>query len=382
MNTFLSENNNLVQNKKIYLLDPALSVKGGHNLDNVCKIANQFLKYGYNVSVLSNKNIREKDIIIQLENQNIQVLPTFQVSPYDPQLTDDNLNNYLKALATTLKDLEEFKKNNSHSILSIWLKSTSIIHMIANLLSKFSEKNIFLCGLDPRNFNNSSIKLYKHFSNLFFEKDHVNYLVSDHYTEKVIKSFINIKTSRFPDISDSYENKKVDTVRKKSIGIFGVEEFYNQEYLNDTINLCTKLNLKVYLQDKKNILKDKIYIDKKVRFFKFENNISGLFNKIDFGVYYFNPLRYKLMGSGLVNEAISYGLPIIIPNSNLPNLLTKEYSCEYSFDWQKKEELFRNIIFISKNHQLVSKKVFLSSIEWNKREGVDLLVKKIIETYL
>lgn len=365
-------------NEKVYLLDPGLSFQNGNNFDGAMKIALQFIRKKYKVYILSNKNIN-KQLILKFKKYNICVIPTFTVSPVGSFCTYDSDDHYSFSIEQTKKELIKFQNTYEKGFISIWLKPSSIVHMIANLFCKISVNNIFLYDLNPRNFLNCSIKLYQKYNGLFSERNDIHYLTGDDFSKEIINCFININTIRFPQISDSYNIQKVNLIQKKSVGIFGIEELLVNNLLDETISFCNNLDLKIFVQDNKNLIKGDLSSSKKINFFKFENQISNIFEQVDFGIYYFNPIRYKLMVSGIVNEAISYGFPIIVPHSNLANKTLGNYNCEFSFDWKKKEELFNHIKFFFQNHEAVLKSFYSASQAWNKREGSELLVKKILK---
>ena len=172
------------------------------------------------------------------------------------------------------------------------------------------------------------------FKKKFYQRNDILYLSRDDFTTKIFNNFVNISIERYPQHTDSY-SEIFERKRKKKfvVGIFGIQEIYKEDIFFDLIKKLLKLNCKVIIQDNKELVKKKFQSTKNIFFFKYEKNISDVFKQIDFGVYFFNPIRYKLLVSGIVNEAISFGLPMIIPKDNLASETQKIYNCELGYNW-------------------------------------------------
>ena len=69
--------------------------------------------------------------------------------------------------------------------------------------------------------------------------------------------------------------------------------------------------------------------------------------------YIFQSYKYKLLVSGIVNEAISFGLPMIIPKDNLASETQKKYNCELNYNWKNFNELFNKIDYTIKNFDVI-----------------------------
>ena len=167
--------------------------------------------------------------------------------------------------------------------------------------------------------------------------------------------------------------------KKIVVGIFGIQEMYKEGIFSDLINKLLKVNCEVVIQDNKKLVKKNFRFTKNISFFKYEKNISDVFKQIDFGIYFFNPVRYKLLVSGIVNEAISFGLPIIIPKDNLASETQKIYNCELVYNWENLNELFHKIDYTIKNFEIIKKSIISAAKTWNNKEGTNKYFRKILQ---
>lgn len=367
---------------KVYILDPGLQIKSGSNYDVVKKVAVFLKKEGCETFILINKKYK-KDVIKSLSEKSIEVMPVFSVSPYNSFLFTQDINKYFFMIKQTISDLKKFEETFGKADFSIWSIPMSPVQLIANLFVKVSNINIFNLELTPQNFSDVAIKCYKKLKKIFLSRKDIVYLSRDDFTAKVLQNFLSINIERYPQLTDSYSQKYKRKVKKNFIvGVFGVKEMIDKGIFNDTMKKLLSLNCKIIFQDPKCIIKNKLSGKKNISFFEYEDKISGVFEQIDFGVYFFNPIRYKLLVSGIVNEAISFGIPIVIPNDNLASETQKIYNCEMSYDWQNSDELFKKIEYLIKEFEEIKKISINASKVWNSKEGTEKYIQKLFKEKL
>ena len=364
---------------RIYILDPGLQEKSGSNFDVVKKAIIFLKKQGYKLFILISKK-HSREVIKELKRYNVQIIPVFTVSPYNKYLFSNNIKIYIGMIRQTILDLNNFKKEYGTSDLIFWSMPMSPVQMISNLFVKIAKINIFNVELTPQNFSDLAIKCYVKFQKKFSQRNDIFYLSRDDFTKTIFNNFVNIPIERYPQHTDSYSDI-FERKRKKKIvvGIFGIQEMYKEGIFSDLINKLLKVNCEVVIQDNKKLVKKNFRFTKNISFFKYEKNISDVFKQIDFGVYFFNPIKYKLLISGIVNEAISFGLPMIIPKDNLASETQKIYNCELDYNWKNFNELFNKIDYTIKNFDVIRKSSILASKAWNKKEGTNKYFRKILE---
>ncbi len=369
----------IIKPVRIYILDPGLQQKAGSNFDVVKKAIIFLKKQGYELFILISTNY-SKEVIIELEKYNVKVIPVFNVTPYNRFLFSSNIKIYIKMIRQTILDLNNFKKKYGIADCIFWSMPMSPVQMISNLFLNISKINIFNIELTPQNFSDLAVKCYMKFQKKFTQRNDILYLSRDDFTKTIFNKFLNISIERYPQHTDSY-SKTFERKREKkfAVGIFGIQEIYKEEIFSNLIKKLLKLNCDVIIQDNKGLLKKRIKSNKNIFFFKYEKNISDVFKQIDFGVYFFNPLKYKLLISGIVNEAISFGLPMIIPKDNLASETQKIYNCELDYNWKNFNELFNKIDYALKNFDVIRKSSILASKVWNKKEGTNRYFRKILK---
>ena len=364
---------------RIYILDPGLQEKSGSNFDVVKKAIIFLKKQGYKLFILISKK-HSREVIKELKRYNVQIIPVFTVSPYNKYLFSNNIKIYIGMIRQTILDLNNFKKEYGTSDLIFWSMPMSPVQMISNLFVKIAKINIFNVELTPQNFSDLAIKCYVKFQKKFSQRNDIFYLSRDDFTKTIFNNFVNIPIERYPQHTDSYSDI-FERKRKKKIvvGIFGIQEMYKEGIFSDLINKLLKVNCEVVIQDNKKLVKKNFRFTKNISFFKYEKNISDVFKQIDFGIYFFNPVRYKLLVSGIVNEAISFGLPIIMPKDNLASETQKIYNCELVYNWENLNELFHKIDYTIKNFEIIKKSIISASKTWNNKEGTNKYFRKILQ---
>lgn len=368
--------------KKVYILDPGLQIKSGSNYDVVKKLSAFLKKEGCEIFILISKNHKE-DVIKSLTEKKIRVIPIFAVSPYNSLLFTKDKKKYFFMIKQTISDLNNVKKQYGKADFSIWSVPMSPIQLISNLFVKVSKINIYNVELTPQNFSDLAIICYKKFKKKFLSRNDILYLSRDDFTEKILKNFLSIRMERYPQLTDSYSKTYLKNIEKRfKVGIFGVKEMIQQGIFEDIIKKLLNMGFRIFIQDPKGLVTNKFDEEINISFFKYEKKISDIFEQIDFGIYFFNPIRYKLLVSGIVCEAISFGLPIIVPKDNLASETQQIYNCEMSFDWQNSDELFKKINYFIKDFEVIKKISINASKVWNSKEGTDKYIKKLFKEKL
>ena len=85
-------------------------------------------------------------------------------------------------------------------------------------------------------------------------------------------------------------------------------------------------------------------------------------------LYFFKPIYYQLLASGIVCETIATGRPIILPEENHPAYLVEKKKCGAFFQWNDGfTETLENLI---KNYQYFNEKSIIASKNWHKSEEI------------
>ena len=98
-------------------------------------------------------------------------------------------------------------------------------------------------------------------------------------------------------------------------------------------------------------------------------------------LYFFNPIYYQLIPSGIVSETIATGRPIILPKNNNPANSVEKKKCGVFFQWNDRESLKISIEKLIKNYQHINERTIIASRSWHTSEGINNFCKFIIKKF-
>ena len=118
---------------------------------------------------------------------------------------------------------------------------------------------------------------------------------------------------------------------------------------------------------------------KNFSFFSFTENLNNKIASFDSVIYFFNPIYYQLINSGIVSETIATGRPIILPKNNNPANSVKKKKCGVFFEWNNTKSLKESIRYLIKNYQNFNEESIIASKNWHKSEGINKFYEFIID---
>ena len=113
-------------------------------------------------------------------------------------------------------------------------------------------------------------------------------------------------------------------------------------------------------------------------FFNFTENLNNKIASFDSVLYFFNPIYYQLIPSGIVSETIATGRPIILPKKNNPANSVEKKKCGVLFQWNDTESLKISLDNLIKNYQDINARSIIASRSWHKSEGINKFCNFII----
>ena len=129
----------------------------------------------------------------------------------------------------------------------------------------------------------------------------------------------------------------------KKIGVFGLNKILKENFSSGFLELLQQINLKFEFHDPQNNFEaekqpehlnrniKKIVETENFSFFNFTEDLNNKIASFDSVLYFFNPIYYQLIPSGLVSETIATGRPIILPKNNNPANSVEKKSVEFFF---------------------------------------------------
>lgn len=372
---------------KIILLDPGLKHTQGHNYATDLNIAKYFKKNNFNVEVLCLKTIDRETEEKFLKNK-IKLKKIFDISPYSdvPYKNDDT---FIKSVQITVNNIELYLKNNSFPDIAIWAPCNFPLQVFSNLFLKVAKRPFIILEAAFRSFSDNTIEMYNKFVEKFRQRKDITYLVVENDIKEIFSRFLPIEIEISPFLSFSKYIKKKDKFLKK-IGVFGLNKIIKENFSNSFLGLLQQSNLKFEFHDPQDNLKPekqqeyvnynikKILNTQNFSFFNFTENLNNKIASFDSVLYFFNPIYYQLIPSGIVSETIATGRPIILPKKNNPANSVEKKKCGVLFQWNDTESLKISLDNLIKNYQDINARSIIASRSWHKSEGINKFCNFII----
>ena len=355
---------------KIILLDPGLKHSQGHNYATDLNIAKYFKKNNFNVEVLCLKTIDRETEEKFLKNK-IKLKKIFDISPYSdvPYKNDDT---FIKSVQITVNNIELYLKNNSFPDIAIWAPCNFPLQVFSNLFLKVAKRPFIILEAAFRSFSDNTIEMYNKFVEKFRQRKDITYLVVENDIKEIFSRFLPIEIEISPFLSFSKYIKKKDKFLKK-IGVFGLNKIIKENFSNSFLGLLQQSNLKFEFHDPQDNLKPekqqeyvnynikKILNTQNFSFFNFTENLNNKIASFDSVLYFFNPIYYQLIPSGIVSETIATGRPIMLPKKNNPANSVEKKKCGVLFQWNDRESLKISLDNLIKNYQYINTRAIIAS---------------------
>ena len=312
---------------KIILLDPGLKHVQGHNYATDLHIAKYFKKNNFNVELLCLKTIDKETEEKFLKNR-IKIKKIFDISPYS-NVPYRNEDIFIKSVQITVNNIELYLKNNPFPDIAIWAPCNFPLQVFSNLFLKVAKHPFMILEAAFHSFSDNTIDMYNKFFKKFKQRKDITYLVAEHNIKEIFSRFLPVDIKISPFLSFSKYIKKKDKFLRK-IGVFGFNKIIKENFSYSFLELLQHFDLKFEFHDPEDNFKPekqlehlnhnikKILETRNFSFFNFTENLNNKIASFDSTLYFFNPIYYQLIPSGIVSEIIATGRPIILPNNNNP----------------------------------------------------------------
>ena len=373
---------------KIILLDSGLKNIQGHNYSTDLHLAQYFKKNKINVEILCLKSIDKETEEKFLENK-IIIKKIFDISTYSDFPYKDS-HSFNKSIQITVNNIELYLKDNSLPDIAYWVPSTNPVQVLSNLLTKVARRTFMQMDPTFESFFDNTIYMYNKFGEKFRERKDIIYLATEESIKEIFSRFLPVEIKISPFLSFSKYKKKQDKFLKK-IGVFGLNKVIKENFSQSFLELLQQTNLKFEFHDPQESFKSekqlehinynfkKILKIKNFSFFSFTENLNNKIASFDAVIYFFNPIYYQLINSGIVSETIATGRPIILPKNNNPANTVKKKKCGVFFEWNNTKSLKNSIKHLIKNYQNFNEGSIIASKNWHKSEGINKFYKFIID---
>ena len=373
---------------KIIIIDPGLKNINGHNFATNFSLAKELKKKGINVEILCHKNV-DQSIIKYFFDADIKIKNVFEISSYSG-FPYQNRKNFFESLKLTTQELDKYIESTSHADIAIWPPCVFPLQLISNLTVKVAKVQFIFLEPAFSSFSNQTIQIYSSFRQKFIERKDINYLCVEERIKNYFVKFlpIDIEICPFLTFSRFVELKKN---KLEKIGVFGFEKIINEKFAISFLDLLKSFNILFDFHDPRKYFHIKKGFDNKLgdlrkklnsekfTFSNFKRDLNKKISEYDCILYFFNPLFYQLIPSGIVSESIATGRPIILPRQNSPADTVNYYNCGLFFEWNDVKSLQNNIQYSIDNFKQLKKNSFNASNLWSRKQGIDNFLKFIFK---
>ena len=372
---------------KLILIDSGLKHIKGHNFSTDLYIAKYFKEKNFDVEILCLKNI-DKETEDKFQKNKIKIKKIFDISTYSA-VPYENEDTIIKSIEITVNSIKLYLKKNPFPDIAIWVPTNYPIQIFSNLFLKVAKRPFIFLDAVYSNFSNNAINLYVKFLDKFKQRKDIIYLAYEESVKENFARFLPIDIEITPFLTFSKYKKKEGKFLKK-IGVFGLNKVFTENFSQSFLELLQQTNLKFEFHDPGEYFKPekilehvdhhfkKILENQNFSFFNFTDDLNNKIASFDAVLYFFVPIYYQLLASGIVCETIATGRPIILPQNNHPANLVKKKDCGAFFQWNDSESLKFSLESFIKNYHHFNEKSIIASRDWHKSEGIEKFCKFIV----
>ena len=336
------------------IVDPGLRELSGHHYDFVRKIHNYLTSQGHSVKVYAHINVSE-DIVSKFDN----ITPLFRSFPY-PQFHGEILD-YHNHSQMISEDLQKV----SHADYWIW-PSTFSFQVNGFRMSNRMVKSV------------GCIHVEYDYHHAVYGKEQWIHGLTDNFKlfameQKLVKHYneIGVDCKYVPNPADNYplENPKTDL---KIIGFFGHQR--NDKGTNSIIGIIDALVSKyqIILHDSAGQVR---YDNTNVQCYSAVPDISVLMRQCDLVILPYDRTKYQKMSSGILCEALSIGIPCIVPSKTTLSDWIEQTSAGLVFE----EDIIKAVELANTNYQIVANHAHENAKVWRTKYGIEKFISVLLE---
>ena len=364
-----------VGSMRISLLDPGLSSREGHHLEWSLRIVEELTSLGHGVEVFASAHVTRR--VVESFSGRASVSPLFRVDPYiDPRQIDPvagEISFLLDGASALAKDLSQIGKYD------LWLwPSLFAPQLYACSLAAPAARIAGCIHLEP-GFQALNGRIWWRYAFLCVERAKLRAnigvttpLLEEEYAPLTATGRIEC----FPVPHDGAPT----VIRKAGVTRIG---FFGDQQLRKGRTLIPALVTRLLQDGFQVVLHDS---GDRVR----AENTPGLtvlgylpcladeIAKCDLVIVPYDPTQYRLMGSGIVWDAIASGVPVIVPADTGPGLLVNETGAGKTISVVSIDAICRAIADVQQNYEQISIAAFEASQHWRTTQGVKAFVAAML----
>lgn len=352
---------------RISLLDPGLFERRGHHLEWDLKVVDELTSLGHRVEVFANKRVRPK--VIESFSARTKVSPLFEAFPYGGAGAIDPVAGELCFFQDSAMALAEDLRRIGNCDLWFW-PSLFAPQLYACSMAAPAARISGCIHVDPA-FGAMNGRMWWRYAFLVAQRAKLRAnigvtvpLLQEEYARLAAPGRIEL----FPVPHDGAPTGMRKTGLSR-IGFFGNQRpDKGAALLPELVPRLLQAGYEVVLHDSSGLIRAKNAPGLTV--LGYVPCLAEEIAKCDIVVVPCDPTAYRLMGSGIVWDAIASGVPVIVPSDTAPARLVDETGAGKTIGAPSVDAIRRAIVDVQQNYEQVSMAAFEASRRWQTTQGV------------
>ena len=360
---------------RISLLDPALVSLAGHHLEWNLKIVDELTSLGHRVEVFAHVSVERK--VVESFSGRASVSPLFKVFPYlNPSTIDPiagELAVFLDGAAALANDLRLIGE------CDLWFWSSLFAPQLYACSLTAPAARISGCIHIEPSYRTVNGRMWWRYAFLAAQSSNLraNIGVTGPLLQKEYAPLTATgRIERFPVAVDGAPTG-IRKTRLARLGLFGHQRARKGATLIPAlVPRLLQDGFQVVVHDSGN--KVRLGSAPGLTVLGYVPSLAEEIAKCDLVISPCDPTAYRLMGSGIVWDAIASGVPVIVPSGTAPSLLVEETGAGRLSSAVSVEAICDAIIDVQQNYEQISIAAFEASRRWHTTQGVKLHVAAML----
>jgi glycosyltransferase involved in cell wall biosynthesis len=380
-------------------IDAAIRNNTGHHANACRRFVNEFARRGFVVDAYGNRSLDPK------VGRELRAEPLFRHYPYS-RLRRNAYFSYLAERTSFLFDLESAWRRGPYDLVFFYCAMSAQLCAIALWLRRFSlaEMPFVVIGFDVpsgsklNDYWSYQRPFYRKFTKLFRVKYLARMLLFtfDQAITGDYAELLDLPVQTMPSVHAGLHQprlRKRDRNGLINVALLGHQRREKGYHLVPDIarrlidrRSPVKLLLHNSAPDDSPIsqeLRDLASSNANVTFIEEsgdQTHWQDLLDRSDLVVLPYEPNRYRESGSGVANEAVSDGIPMVVPSGTTMETLAVGYQgCAISFSSWGAEEVTDAIERAVTNFEVLARQAEAGASVWRRNNGVGLFVDRLLE---
>jgi hypothetical protein len=361
---------------RISLLDPGLSSLGGHHLEWDLRIVDELTSLGHEVEVFSSTGVDPK--VVELLSGRARLSPVFRIGPYAVPGQIDPIAGELFIFRDGASILAEDLGRIGESDLWFW-PSLFAPQLYACSMAVPAPRRISGCIHSEPRFGAENGPMWWRYA--FLSAQRANLRANIGVTTPLLQKAYGPLTAagRIECVPVPHEGAPTGVCKSRltRIGFFGHQRVEKgAALLPELVSRLLQAGFQVVLHDSGGVVR--VENTPGLTVLDYVPCLAEEIAKCDVVIVPCDPTKYRLMGSGIVWDAIASGVPVMVPSDTAPGQLIEQTGAGKTFDVLSIEGICRAVIDVQQNYEQISMAAFEASRRWHATQGVKAFVAAML----